>query len=107
VRVNNFTREEYFVIHLTRLNSQDFAVNSDLIKFIETAPDTVLTLTSGEKIIVRESAEQVVARIIQFRRAVLSGLLSVASDPNHAAARMVRTELDSPSDPPRGSIHHG
>jgi flagellar protein FlbD len=85
VWVKNFTREECFVIHLTRLNGQDFAVNCDLIKFIENAPDTVLTLTSGEKIIVRESAEQVVARIIQFRRAV----------------------LDSASDPPRGSVHHG
>jgi flagellar protein FlbD len=96
-----------FVIHLTRLNSQDFAVNSDLIKFIENAPDTVLTLTSGEKIIVRETAEQVIARIIQFRRAVLSGLLSVVNDPNLAAAAMARPEVNSQNDPPRGSVHHG
>jgi flagellar protein FlbD len=95
------------LIHLTRLNSQAFAVNSDLIKFIENAPDTVLTLTSGEKIIVRESTEQVIESIIRFRRAVLDGLLSVANDPNVAAAALARREVDSQSDPPRESLHHG
>ena len=95
------------MIHLTRLNSQAFAVNSDLIKFIENAPDTVLTLTNGEKIIVRESTEQVVESIIRFRRAVLSGLLALAHDPNVAATSMVRPELDSQNDSPREGLHHG
>ena len=95
------------MIHLTRLNSQAFAVNSDLIKFIENAPDTVLTLTSGEKIIVRESTEQVVESIIRFRRAVLAGLLAVANDPNVAATTMARREVDSENDSPRGRLHHG
>jgi flagellar protein FlbD len=62
------------VIQLTRLNSQLLAVNSDLIKFVEQAPDTVVTLLSGEKILVRETAEQIIQRILQFRRAVLEGL---------------------------------
>jgi flagellar protein FlbD len=62
------------MIRLTRLNNQPLIVNSDLIKWIENAPDTVLTLLNGEKIIVRESSEQVVERVIAFRRAVLAGL---------------------------------
>ena len=95
------------MIHLTRLNSQAFAVNSDLIKFIENAPDTVLTLTNGEKIIVRESTEQVVESIIRFRRAVLSGLLALAHDPNVAATSMARPELDSQNDSPREGLRHG
>jgi flagellar protein FlbD len=95
------------VIHLTRLNSQAFAVNSDLIKFIENAPDTVLTLTNGEKIIVRESTEQVVESIIRFRRAVLAGLLAVASDPNVAATAMARREVDSQNESSREGLHHG
>jgi flagellar protein FlbD len=95
------------VIHLTRLNSQAFAINSDLIKFIENAPDTVLTLTNGEKIIVRESTEQVVERIIAFRRAVIAGLLSIADDPNLPAAAMARREVNSHTDPPRKGLHHG
>jgi flagellar protein FlbD len=69
------------MIKLTRLNNQPLAVNSDLIKFVEQAPDTVITLVSGEKIVVRENAEQVLERILQFRRAILRGVcpsLSVA-----------------------------
>ena len=63
------------MIKLTKLNSQPLVLNSDLIKSVENAPDTVLTLLTGEKIIVRESAEQVVERVIAFRRAILSGLV--------------------------------
>jgi flagellar protein FlbD len=59
------------VIQLTRLNSQLLAVNSDLIKFVEQAPDTVVTLLNGEKLLVRETTEQIIQRILQFRRAVL------------------------------------
>jgi flagellar protein FlbD len=62
------------MIQLTRLNNQPLVVNSDLIKFVERAPDTVLTLVTGEKIIVREAAEEVLAKIIEFRRTILSGL---------------------------------
>ena len=61
------------MIQLTRLNNKPLAVNSDLIKFVEQAPDTVITLIRGEKIIVRESAEQVLQRILQFRREILRG----------------------------------
>lgn len=73
------------MIRLTRLNSQEITVNSDLIKFIESNPDTVITLLNGDKILVHETAAEVVARVIEFRRAVVSGLLSVA-DPGTALA---------------------
>jgi flagellar protein FlbD len=62
------------VIRLTRLNNQSLTVNSDLIKFVEQSPDTLITLVTGEKIVVRESAEEVLARLIEFRRSVLQGL---------------------------------
>jgi flagellar protein FlbD len=62
------------MIQLTRLNNQPLTVNSDLIKFVEQSPDTLITLTTGEKIVVRESVEQVLARIVEFRRSVLAGL---------------------------------
>jgi flagellar protein FlbD len=62
------------MIRLTRLNNQPLTVNSDLIKFVEQSPDTLITLVTGEKIVVRESAEEVLARLIEFRRAVLQGL---------------------------------
>ena len=59
------------MIQLTRLNNLGLLVNCDLIKFVETAPDTVLTLTSGEKIVVRERPEEVMEKIIQFKRLIL------------------------------------
>jgi flagellar protein FlbD len=62
------------VIQLTRLNNQGLTVNSDLIKFVEQAPDTVITLVTGEKILVRESVQQVLERLIEFRRMVLQNL---------------------------------
>jgi flagellar protein FlbD len=49
-------------------------VNSDLIKLVENAHDTVLTLITGEKIVVREQVEEVIDRVIQFRRSVLAGM---------------------------------
>jgi flagellar protein FlbD len=61
------------MIQLTRLNNHPLMVNSDLIKFVEKAPDTVLTLVSGEKIVVLESSQQVLEKIVEFRRAILSG----------------------------------
>jgi len=94
------------MIRLTRLNSHALTINSDLIKFIENAPDTVLTLTSGEKIVVRESTEEVLSRIIAFRRTVLTGLLSMATDPNSAAA-LTRAEVPPHSDRPVGGIERG
>ncbi len=59
------------MIQLTRLNYQALIVNCDLIKFVETAPDTVLTLVTGEKIVVRESPDEVLGSIIRYRRLVL------------------------------------
>jgi flagellar protein FlbD len=68
------------MIQLTRLNNSSLIVNSDLIKFIEQSPDTVITLLNSEKIIVRESAEQVLERIVEFRRAVLQKAQAAAGD---------------------------
>jgi len=56
------------MIYLTRLNNQPLVVNADLIKFIENSPDTVITLLTGEKLIVRESVEEVLDRVGEFYR---------------------------------------
>jgi len=61
------------MIQLTRLNGQPLIINSDLIKFIENAPDTVISLLNGEKIVVRETGKQILERIVEFRRQVLDG----------------------------------
>ena len=58
------------MIHLTRLNRSPLVVNSDLIKYAEASPDTMLTLINGEKIVVLESCEEVVSRTIAYRARV-------------------------------------
>lgn len=58
------------MIQLTRLNNARLALNCDLIKYVEAAPDTVITLLNGEKLVVRESTEQVIERVREFRRSV-------------------------------------
>jgi len=63
------------MIELTRLNQKPLTVNSDLIKFVENTPDTVITLVSGEKFVVLESAEAIVEKVVEFRRRLLDGLL--------------------------------
>ena len=56
------------MIRVTRLNSSPLILNSDLIEHIEATPDTVITLTTGQSLRVRESTDEVVERIVEFRR---------------------------------------
>ncbi len=56
------------MIPLTKLNNQAFVVNADLIKFIESTPDTLVTLTTGERILVKESSPEVIRRAVQYGR---------------------------------------
>jgi flagellar protein FlbD len=58
------------MIRLTRLNRAPLVLNSDLIEHIDVTPDTVITLTTGQILRVRESAEEVIHRIVQFRRQI-------------------------------------
>ena len=61
------------MIFLTRFNGSELVVNSDLIVTVDKTPDTVVTLTTGDRIMVRESIEEVVARAAAYRHRVLEG----------------------------------
>ena len=56
------------MIRVTRLNNQPFIMNCELIKFIEETPDTVITLLNNEKIVVSESSEVIVGRVVEYSR---------------------------------------
>ena len=58
------------MIQLTRLNGRPLVVNAELIKFVEETPDTVVTLRDDEKILVKERAGEVVARAVEYARAI-------------------------------------
>ena len=59
------------MIHLTRLNHAAIVVNSDLIEHIEMNPDTVISMTTGQRITVLESIDVIIERIVEFRRQLL------------------------------------
>lgn len=61
------------MIRLTRLNHVPMVLNSDLIEHIDVTPDTVITLTNGQILRVRETAEEVVERVVEFRRRIFAG----------------------------------
>jgi flagellar protein FlbD len=56
------------MIRLTRLNQTQFIVNCELIKFIESTPDTLITLSTGEKLMVKESIDDVVSATMIYRK---------------------------------------
>lgn len=62
------------MIRLTRLDGSEFIVNAELIQFIESRPDTYVTLTTNEKLIVREPLTEVVKRSLAYSRAVRTPL---------------------------------
>lgn len=59
------------MIHVTRLNQSSVVLNSDLIEQIESTPDTLITLTNNQKLIVLETADEIVERIRLYRRSIL------------------------------------
>ncbi len=56
------------MIRLTRRNGAGFVLNAELIKYVEEVPDTIITLRDGEKVLVKESADTVVALSIEYSR---------------------------------------
>ncbi len=62
------------MIQLTKINGSQIVVNSDLIEFIEETPDTVITLTNNDKIVVTNSMAEIIEKVVSYRRAV-AGLI--------------------------------
>jgi flagellar protein FlbD len=58
------------MITVTRLDGSEFYLNPDLIETVEATPDTVITLTTGKKLVVRETGEDIWRKILAWRRSV-------------------------------------
>ncbi len=59
------------VILVTRLNGSQFYINAEMIEVVESTPDTVISLTSETKVVVKENSEEVIRRIIEYKRLIL------------------------------------
>ena len=62
------------MIQVSRLNNDAYFLNSDMIEQIEETPNTILTLTSGKRLVVLESATEVIDRIVAFRKSLYTEL---------------------------------
>ena len=87
------------MIRLTRLNHAPMVLNSDLIEHIDVTPDTVVSLTNGQILRVRETAEEVVQRVVEFRRRILdphtpSGWQDELREAAETAEILENSELD-------------
>ena len=80
------------MIVVTRLNGPQVALNCDLIERVEATPDTVLTLVDGTKYIVRDSVEEIVTKVREFRASVVA--LSQALDVEAEAPPQLRVLPD-------------
>jgi len=56
------------MIKVTRLNGNELVINADLIEFVEALPDTIISLVTGKKIMIKESIDTVIARVAEFKR---------------------------------------
>lgn len=61
------------MIHLTRLSGQSFVLNAEMIQEIEATPDTIVTLNSGQKIMVKETVDAVKDAVLDYKRTILGG----------------------------------
>ncbi len=59
------------MIFLTRLNDSQIVINADLIKSLESQPDTILTLINGDKIIIKEEISTVIDRVKMFKKSIM------------------------------------
>jgi len=74
------------MIALKKMNGQEFVLNADLIESLESTPDTLVTLTSGKKIMVRNSLEDIVRKAVKYKQLT------------HQSLQVVAREKDTPGD---------
>lgn len=72
------------MIKLTRLDGEAFILNAELIRYVESRPDTFITLTTGERFVVTESMEQVVDRAVEYQQQKL--MMPMVAQPRPATS---------------------
>ncbi|HHV61044.1 MAG TPA: flagellar FlbD family protein [Firmicutes bacterium] len=62
------------MIKVNRLDQKEIVVNAELIETVEATPDTIITLTTGRKILVRQGVDEVIQKVIDYRRCIARGM---------------------------------
>lgn len=63
------------MITLTHMNGKTFVLNAEVIETVERTPDTVITLINGKKLVVKEDVEEVINKVIEYKRRIFEILL--------------------------------
>lgn len=95
------------MIRLTRLNNQRVVINPDHISWVDASPDTTLFLLGGDKILVRETIEELIEQVVEFRRRIrtewpLSRIGEPIGDPPRHSAPPRTDRTSSLRPPPKG-----
>jgi flagellar protein FlbD len=69
------------MVRLSRLNGSRFVVNVDLVTYLEATPDTAVTLTNGDKFLVRETVDEIIAMAVEYRRRIFQGPIVIPQEP--------------------------
>jgi len=71
------------MIYVTRLNHTPVVLNCDLIEHVETTPDTVISLTTGQKLMVLETPDEIIERVVKYRQSIFSCSALTAGNEAH------------------------
>ncbi|MGB9682401.1 MAG: flagellar FlbD family protein [bacterium] len=59
------------MIQVTRLNNTKFVINAELIETVEATPDTMISLTTGKRFVVKETVEEIMRKVIEYKMSIL------------------------------------
>ena len=67
------------MVKITRLNGSILVVNADMIEFLEATPDTIVTLTTGRKVVAKESIDELIDKVVEYKKRFLQPIPEVKS----------------------------
>ena len=68
------------MIRVTRINDTELVVNADLIEFVESIPESMITLTTGKKIMVKETVDEIIERVAEFKKMSVTRITTPGAD---------------------------
>lgn len=68
------------MIDVTRFNATKFTLNAELIEMVEETPDTVITLTTGKKFIVKETRQEVKRLVLLYKKEIFQGNMNIPDE---------------------------
>jgi flagellar protein FlbD len=92
------------MVKLTRLNNQVVVVNPDHIYEAEATPDTTLRLANGERIIVKETIDELITEVVEYRRRIQNGACNHGGHDGAGVAAMTHDRHSDDDSPVRGGV---